>query len=72
MNMGQEIVPTINYAKLAGDVKSQVVNLTAMLLDIPPEHGAHAPLTAARTSLEQAYAKLRESVVPQDSRVGRR
>lgn len=62
--MSRESGPEINFAKLAGDVKSQIVNLTAMLLDIPPEHEAYKGLASARTALEQSYAKLRASIVP--------
>lgn len=60
--MSQEISTTVNYAKLAGDVKSQVVNLSAMLLDVPPEHAAHASLAEARKALEAAYGKLKASI----------
>lgn len=56
--------PALDYSKAAGDVKNQIVHLTALLLDVPEDHEARASLVAARTALEQAYAKLRTSIVP--------
>lgn len=60
-------VPPVDFAKFAGEIKSQIVHLTAMLLDIPTEHAARQPLEAARTALEASYAKLRESIIPRTS-----
>lgn len=66
--MSQLIVPEVNYAKLAGDVKSQIVNLTAMLLDIPRDHPSYLKLATARGALEEGYAALRATVVPERMR----
>jgi hypothetical protein len=56
--------PEVDYSKAAGDIKSQIVHLTALLLDIPEEHAARANLADARSDLEKAYQKLREAIVP--------